>query len=308
MNEIISRENIQKGEIKMGGGRWTRNTFDAYSARLGRAVDATGNVRGNYSAQEMFKSRGLASELNPYRTIRECRDSSEHPNTIPVILALDVTGSMGATAVEVAKKLNVVMTKLYDSVRDVEFMTMGIGDLSYDRAPLQVSQFESDIRIAEQLDKLYFEGGGGGNGFESYTLAWYYALLHTSLDCHKRGRKGLIITMGDEPLNPYLPRRELVNAVGDNVQGDIETNLLYYETEKRFDIHHLSVRTATCDHYGGAVKNSWQRYLDDEHYKVVGLDGISGEIVSIVENFAKRQGNFTDEVSAERSKRKGFLW
>ena len=23
----------------MGGGRWTRNTFDAYSARLGRAVD-----------------------------------------------------------------------------------------------------------------------------------------------------------------------------------------------------------------------------------------------------------------------------
>ena len=44
MNEIISRENIQKGEIKMGGGRLTRNTFGAYSARLGRAVDATGNV------------------------------------------------------------------------------------------------------------------------------------------------------------------------------------------------------------------------------------------------------------------------
>ena len=44
MNEIISRENIQKGEINMGGGRWTRNTFDAYSARLGRAVDATGKM------------------------------------------------------------------------------------------------------------------------------------------------------------------------------------------------------------------------------------------------------------------------
>lgn len=68
MNEIISRENIQKGEIKMGGGRWTRNTFDAYSARLGRAVDATGNVHttpsrtGTGDISEMLKS--ICGEYN----------------------------------------------------------------------------------------------------------------------------------------------------------------------------------------------------------------------------------------------------
>lgn len=84
-------------------------------------------------------------------------------------------------------------------------MIMGIGDLAYDGCPIQVSQFESDIRIAEQLDKIYFEFGGGGNSFESYTAAWYFGSRHTKLDCLNRGKKGIIITMGDEQLNPYLP-------------------------------------------------------------------------------------------------------
>ena len=65
------------------------------------------------------------------------------------------------------------MTKLYEDITDVEFMIMGIGDLAYDNSPIQISQFESDIRIAEQLDKLWFENGGGGNDYESYTAAWY---------------------------------------------------------------------------------------------------------------------------------------
>ena len=52
----------------MGGGRWTRNTFDAYSARLGRAVDATGNVHttpsrtGTGDISEMLKS--ICGEYN----------------------------------------------------------------------------------------------------------------------------------------------------------------------------------------------------------------------------------------------------
>ena len=49
---------------------------------------------------------------------------------------------MGSAAAEVAKKLNEVMTRLYEEVTDVEFLVMGIGDLAYDNAPIQASQFE----------------------------------------------------------------------------------------------------------------------------------------------------------------------
>ena len=148
----------------MGYGSWSNSTYADYSKSVGRTVtniNGINYVDGNYSAQELYRSRQLDSVLDPKNVVRECCDSEEHPNTIPVILALDVTGSMGNTAVEVAKKLNEIMTNLYEEVSDVQFMIMGIGDLYCDAAPIQASQFESDIRIAEQLDKIYFEGGGG---------------------------------------------------------------------------------------------------------------------------------------------------
>ena len=247
----------------------------------------------------MFKARHLDSALDPKNVVRECCDSEEHPNTLPVILALDVTGSMGDAAVEIAKKLNVIMTKLYKDVKDVEFMIMGIGDLAYDNCPIQVSQFESDIRIAEQLDKIYFEFGGGGNGFESYTAAWYFGSRHTKLDCLKRGRKGIIITMGDEQLNPYLPlrgrRSGLIKATGDNLQADVETKDLYDEASKKFNIYHLDV-----NHYHrwdeDEVEKSYKEYLDDTHFRKVTIDNIANEIVDIIINEA--ENNTLDTVTA----------
>ena len=276
----------------MGGGAWKKNAFATYSTSRGYSIDSTGSIAGSYSNQEMFKSNTLDPALNPENVIRECCDTDEHPNTIPVILALDVTGSMGQTAVEVAKKLNVIMTKLYEEVADVEFMIMGIGDLACDSVPIQASQFESDIRIAEQLDKIYFEFGGGGNSYESYTAAWYFGSRHTKLDCLKRGKKGIIITMGDEQLNPYLPINGrscgLAKATGDNLQADIETKDLYEEVVKKFDVYHLDVKHGR--RWGeDQIEKSFKRYLDDRHFRRVTMDGIANEIVDIIVSASENQ-------------------
>lgn len=270
----------------MGGGSWTTDSFRSYSKSVGRNVSANGALSGDYSQQDMFKQRSLAAELNPKNVMRECVDTAEHPATVPVILALDVTGSMGRAAVAVAKQLNIVMTKLYTQVKDVEFMIMGIGDLAYDHAPIQASQFESDIRIAEQLDKVYFENGGGGNGYESYSAAWYFGLNHTRLDCWNRGKKGIIITMGDEPLNPYLPRTTLADATGDGIEANIETNQLYADAVKKFDIYHLNVEHGTSSRFHGAVHHTFGQYLDDKHLRDTSIDGIVDDIIDIIVNAA----------------------
>ena len=267
----------------MGGGSWTTSAFTSYSTSVGRSVDkSTGRLSGSYKSQDMYKQKYLHEKLNPRNVLRECCDSAEHPNTIPVILALDVTGSMGQAAVEVAKDINVVMTRLFKDVKDIEFMIMGIGDLSCDDAPIQISQFESDIRIAEQMDQVYFEYGGGGNAYESYTAAWYMGARHTKLDCLGRGKKGIIITLGDEQLNPYLPHRPLVDATGDDLQGDVETKDLYKEASEKFDIYHIDV-----DHRGWRdtdITPSWRRYLDDDHYKSVKLNAVTDTIVEMILN------------------------
>lgn len=270
----------------MGGGSWTRDSFKTYSVSKNMTVDERGSITGNYRAQEMFRQRRISPELDPKNVIRECCDSEEHQNTRPVILALDVTGSMGGASVKVAKELNVIMTELYEKVQDVEFMIMGIGDLSYDDAPIQASQFESDIRIAEQLDKIYFEGGGGGNSYESYTAAWYFGLNHCKLDCWKRGKKGIIITIGDEPLNPYLPMSQLTLSTGNKIQDDVETDELYKEVIQKYDVYHLAVedRETSYWRYADRIKSSFGKYLDENHLKVVNMDNLANAIVDIVVN------------------------
>lgn len=270
----------------MGSGSWTTASFVNYATTRGYDTDSRGVVTKSYSNQEMFKSKELDSSLNPKNVVRECCDSKEHPNTVPVILALDVTGSMGQAAVEISKKLNNIMTKLYEQVEDIEFMVMGIGDLAYDTYPIQASQFESDIRIAEQLDKIYFEFGGGGNCFESYTAAWYFGSRHTKLDCWNRGKKGVIITIGDERLNPYLPvsgrRSGLGITTGDTLQSDVETKDLYVETSEKFDIYHINVNHRNGYDQEGIVE-SFSEYLDNSHFRTINrLDDIADEIVKIV--------------------------
>lgn len=268
----------------MGGGSWTAS---AYNSRLKSRGIASADSIMSMDTHQYYESRNLAPVLNPKNVIRECCDSKEHPNTIPVILALDVTGSMGAAAKACAAKLNEIMTSLYEKVNDIQFMTMAIGDFAYDRAPLQVSQYESDIRILEQMDQIYFEGGGGGNSFESYTAAWYFALKHTKLDCHNRGKKGIIITLGDEPLNPYLPRGAVENVIGDKLQGDVDTKDLYREVIEKFDVYHISVDDSDSSYryHQNDADRTWKHVIGD-NYKVSTLQNLAKTISDIIVNSA----------------------
>ena len=274
----------------MGSGSWSSRSFSDYTTTT-KGMAVADFVDTSFSAQELYKARRLSAALDPKSVMRECRDSKEHPNTLPVILALDVTGSMGGSAVKVAQKLNEIMTELYNdpNAQDIEFCIMGIGDLYCDSSPIQISQFESDIRIAEQLDELYFEGGGGGNSYESYTAAWYMGVNHCDLDCWKRGQKGIIITMGDELPNPYLPKAGrycgLAEATGDKLQDDVLTEDLYQQVTEKFDVYHISIDDKESSYSWNNRRDNldehWTELIGD-HYSVANLDNLATRIVEIV--------------------------
>jgi hypothetical protein len=249
----------------MGGGAWTTASYSTYMKST-RGIDNVDCITTS-NVNQFYTTRHLDPALDPKGVkFRECRDSEEHPNTIPIILALDVTGSMGSACAAVARQLDKIITGLYADVKDVEFMVMGIGDFAYDSAPLQVSQFESDVRICDQLGKIWFERGGGGNSFESYTAAWYFGLNHTQLDCWNRGKKGIIITMGDEPLNPYLPGRKFKQVFGYDGQ-DVDTVELYKQVTEKFDIYHIIItdREGSGWRYLEQDKETWGKLLDGQH-------------------------------------------
>lgn len=273
-----------------GGGSWTPTSYIAYSTSRGRSVSHDGFS----STQNMFEAKTIHAALNPYKVIRECCDSEEHPNTVPVILALDVTGSMGSACKRTASALNVIMTDLYQNHTDIEFLIMGIGDLAYDDAPIQASQFESDVRIAEQTDQIYMEGGGGGNAYESYTAAWFFGLNHCKLDCWKRGKKGIIITLGDEPLNPYLPKVQLARALGDSIQDDVETDQLYKDTIEKFDVYHISVddSDSSFKRYKDRIKDSFGKLLG-QNYRVSTINSLPKVITECIDDSIEKNSGQT---------------
>lgn len=275
----------------MGGGAWTTKSFCEYSASAGKIVglDGTVDYRG-YSAGQAFLQRTVHADLDPKNAVRECRDTDEHPRTLPVIVGIDVTGSMGDAAMTVASMLNSIITGIQAKAKDAEFMVMGIGDLEYDSHPIQASQFESDVRIARHLDHIYFEAGGGPNASESYSAVWYFAAHNTDIDCLKRGAKGVIVTIGDEPLNPTLPSAELRMSIGgiDAKDLHIRTEDVYEDARKKYDIFHVHVR-----HDGGSGRRaesameSFARVIGAQNVFVTDLGGLPKVITSIV---ADRRG------------------
>lgn len=287
----------------MGGGAWTTSAYSSYMKSTKKIDDVS--YLNSRSVNQFYTARSIDPALDPKGVkFRECRDSEEHPNTIPVILGLDVTGSMGSACAAVARQLDKIITGLYGDVKDVEFMVMGIGDFAYDSAPLQVSQFESDVRICDQLGKIWFERGGGGNAFESYTAAWYFAQNHTELDCWKRGKKGIIITMGDEPLNPYLPGREFGRIFGYEGQ-DIDTVDLYKQVTEKYDVYHIIITDPeSCGwHYLDRDKQSWGKILDGQHLFVKKSDELPEVIHDIVLAHVEDAGSNTVTVTEE-----GIAW
>ncbi len=265
----------------MGGGTWRDDDWKTYSTKT-----------ASLNREEIFSRRSTHALLNVRDiTIRESCDSAEHPESTPIILGLDVTGSMGFVAERLAKDgLGKLIGGIYESnpVKDPQVMLLGIGDIACDRAPLQATQFESDIRIADQLKDIWLEKGGGGNSTESYDLAWYFAAKHTSIDSFKnRGKKGYLFTIGDEePPTVYHGGRHSRSQLQEhfsNVQGDSDTETMLRDAQKQWVVFHVIAEEGSHFRaYGQAVTNQWRELLGPNVIPVQNVDYIAEVIIAVI--------------------------
>ena len=223
----------------------------SYRATDWAALRSSRKLSGDSTEVQIFDSKAAnASNRSNYIKLRESRDNPDSPRSTPVIIGFDVTASMGYLAKEIAtNSLNNMISQILanKAVTDPQVLCAAIGDVKSDKYPLQVTQFESDIRMVRQLMTLCLEGGGGGNDGESYNLLWYFASRHTSTDCHeKRHEKGLLITIGDDKCHADLSRSEIFNAFGDNVPYTVSNEELIREVSLKYDIFHLYIENGTA--------------------------------------------------------------
>ena len=220
----------------MGGGSYTAHDWD----KLRESRSITRESREN----DLFKTREMLEKFNPkFINMREARDNDEHPNSTPIAIGLDVTGSMGYLPTEIIKEhLNELMKKLYasDTIKDPQLMFAAIGDVE-DEAPLQVTQYESDIRIATQLLELWLEGRGGDIP-EDYTLFWYFLAKHTDTDSmKKRHKKGYAFTIGDAPNHSMLYGSDIKNIFNDSGVSDMTCQEVADLCEQSYHLFHITI-------------------------------------------------------------------
>lgn len=247
----------------MGGSSISSSDMHSY-------YSSRSDVREATHASQVFKESRMRDEFNPakMKLPREACDSALSPHSRGIIFAEDITGSMDMYLLNlIQKQFPRLITQTYESTSfDPHIMFMGVGDVAAsDDAPLQVTQFETDLRMLEQLERIYLERGGGGNDYESYILPWYFAGKHIRMDCwDKRKEKGFLFTFGDEEPTPSLSQREIKTVFGDN--DTLQQRIITAEdclelASKKFNCYHIILHGSHYRWYSNEVISKWRNLM-----------------------------------------------
>jgi len=153
---------------------------------------------------------------NPRIIAPDKRVESQSRN--PLIVAVDVTGSMARWPFEIFDRLPLLYTTLAQYREDLEILFAAIGDASVDDWPLQVTSFASGFDLEQQLKALYGEGGGG-DAPESYGLFAYWVRNHVHVP---NASSPFLIVFGDAPMHPRVPSAQIHGLLKDSSQADAD--------------------------------------------------------------------------------------
>lgn len=248
------------------------------------------------------------SIAEPYRRIRECRDSETHPESNAVACFFDVTGSQEEVPRELEANLRDLMGYFLRSgyLSDVAVFFGAVGDSTCDKVPLQVGQFEPGAEeLMNFFQRVYLEGGGGGQNTESYQNAIYFMARHTALDClEKRGKKGYLFITGDElPYDVVNPEeiKELMGGTGP--EAPIPTSKIVKEAQEKYIVFFI-IPLLTSGGSDRRIWSAWQSLLGKEH--VLGMERTEQICELVGTTVGVCEGKLTVEQATENLRRKGF--
>lgn len=256
----------------MGSGSYSYHAYASLASDRDLLNKSRDEIFENKTMLASNSTRSFKSEARQYNQVkaemlsvgvRECRDSEEHPQSTPIIIALDVTGSMlDIPHKMITEQLPFIMGKIQQmGIPDPQLLFMAVGDHEWDRYPIQIGQFESDTtKIVDMLQSFVLEGGGGGNRGESYCLAHLIAGFHTETDSwFKRNTKGFLFTIGDEPNLPRIDANYLVKGLGyQNGISDITAAEALTKAKEQYNVFHIHVSDASH-----RLDSGWQQLLGD---------------------------------------------
>jgi hypothetical protein len=181
--------------------------------------------------------RGYTRPRSPNSTLVDPRGkeiSSDSQN--PIIVGVDVTGSMSAWPGEIFDRLPLFYQTLSQYRPDTEMAFAAIGDANCDSYPLQVNSFEKGLKLEDAIKALYPEGGGGGQVSESYELFGYFMQEHCKTP---NATSPFLFIFGDEKFYNTVRPDQIRHYIGDTVQDPVDSLGVWKSLTQRFNLYLL---------------------------------------------------------------------
>jgi len=270
-------------------GPWTgydfRSARASYDAYAGRSYDVA------------VSKNVVKTDLIPKRI--------ETKSSAPLVIACDVTGSMGEWPATIFSKLPYLDLEGQEYLgEDMEISFAAVGDVFTDSYPLQVRPFGSGKDLEARLKELVIEGKGGGQYCESYDVAAYYYAHNVDMP---NAIKPIFIFIGDEGLYEFLDKDSAENlCYGDDVKRmsveqvirELQNKFAVYLVRKPYGTVSKNNETSSLDQ---KIQSQWEKLLGEDH---VCLLPDASRIVDVIFGILARETGrfdyFADEIKGRQ--------
>jgi len=226
-------------------------------------------------------------------------------STAPLVVACDVTGSMGDWPATIFSKLPYLEHEGKEYLgEDMEICFAAIGDAYCDKYALQVRPFTKGKDLEKRMKELVIEGGGGGQTNESYDLAALYFAKNVEMP---KAIKPIMIFIGDEGLYTSVHETQARDYCGITLEKKLPTTKLFEELKNKYSVYLVR---KNYDSSSGDSLSSTDKMIYKQWEDLLGADHISvlpepGRVVDVIFGIlAKETGKvdyFKDELT-ERQK------
>lgn len=236
----------------MGGGG-SYYDRDVTSSRL------TSGPRGYSNAAEssFARSRANAAVLpKNRRLVSTCKS--------PIGYGFDETGSMGDLPKIIFDKWPMMAGELarMEYLEDPQVSLAAIGDVLSDSDPVQICDFSPIRKLDDWLSRLYLEGEGGGQHYESYEfIAYFYARLYDM----ENAVTPIFLFTGDESFRDQLYGAELRKHFGGE-HSDVDAYTIFNELKKKFKRNVFLLHRRYSDpNLNSDITLQWEKILGKEN-------------------------------------------
>lgn len=257
-----------------------------------------GDVRYSYSPAGAAKRKESAerAEASGPRTYKQKNQPNEKiidpqkhistTSTNPLIIAIDVTGSMANWPFEIFDRLPLLYNTLSQYREDLEVCFAAIGDAGCDKWPLQVTTFASGYDLEQLLGSLYGEGGGG-DAPESYGLFAHWVNTHVSIP--NADDKPFLIVFGDAPMHPTVPKGQIAHYLGEDGAKDVDAIEAWQQVCEKWNTWFLRRPTGKP---GDAVDKQWGQAITEQ--KILHIEDEQRAVDYAMGLIARSWGHFGD--------------